>query len=41
MSICQVEREATNPTATVIAKVAEAIGVEPGGLLMSREEPPY
>lgn len=31
--ISQVERAVTNPTATVIAKIADALGVEPCELL--------
>ncbi len=34
--ISQVERAVTNPTATVIAKIADALGVKPAELLMDR-----
>lgn len=34
--ISQVERAVTNPTATVIAKIADALGVEPHELLKKR-----
>ena len=34
--ISQVERGVTNPTATVIAKIADALGVEPAELMLRR-----
>ena len=34
--ISQVERGVTNPTATVIAKIADALGVEPAELMVRR-----
>ena len=34
--ISQVERAVTNPTATAIAKIAAALGVEPSELLRKR-----